>query len=201
MKPRRCEHCRQPLSIGGARGRSPRFCSNRCRTAAFRAHPVPTAMRQRARWIGYRVHNGTPRPYYLPGLGWSDRHPGKPENWVGWDEAKTHDVDRRGFMLGGGIGYILIDSCVDKRGVVHPDVLDAVLGMNSYAEVTYDRLSVQVLVLREPEPEAQLHVGGFSSRVISMEPYWIPLTGKRITGTPLRCEQFEKVSQLKFVKS
>lgn len=161
-------------------------------------------MRQRARWIGYTTidHSGKLLPYWLPGGFWAARRPlSDPSNWVGWETVKEEAPDRRGFMLGDGIGCILIEGCVDKRGTVNADVLDAVLEMDSYAEVTSNGRSVQVFVMREPEPEGQLRVGGCTARVISMEPYWVPMTGRRITGTPLRCEQFEKVSQLKFVKS
>jgi hypothetical protein len=204
MKPRRCEHCRQPLSIGGARGRSPRFCSNRCRTAAFRAHPVPTVMRQRARWIGYTTidHSGKLLPYWLPGGFWSERRPlSDPSNWASWETVKEEAPDRRGFMLGDGIGCIRIDGCMNGRGTVKPAVLDAVLAMNSYAEVTSNGRSVQVFVMREPESEGQLRVGGFTASVRSTPSTWVPMTGKRITGTPLRCEEFQKIRQLKFVKS
>lgn len=56
MKTRRCEHCDTPL--GARHAHHARFCSARCRTAAYRirrraADPVPAAMTRRAQWVRY----------------------------------------------------------------------------------------------------------------------------------------------------
>lgn len=187
MTQRRCEHCRAPLSVGGARGRTPTFCSNRCRTASHRSHPVPTELRQRSRWVGYGVNrNGEPRPYWLPGGGWLSRDITDPMNWEGWERAKGEPVDRRGFILGDGIGCLFIDDCV-HAATVHPDVFSAIRALNTYAEITADGSGVQALVLHQPMPTQTLTVGGHPATIESTPTSWVALTGRRIAGTPLRC--------------
>lgn len=187
MKQRRCEHCRAPLSVGGARGRTPTFCSNRCRTAAHRSHPVPTEMRQRSRWIGYGIDRaGEPRPYWLSGYGWHSRDLTDPSNWESWDRAKTTPPSQRGFILGDGIGCLTIDGCV-HAAAVHPDVLAALRALDTYAEITPNGTGVQVLVLSPPTHNETLNIGGHPATVASTPAHWVPLTGRQITGTPLRC--------------
>lgn len=186
MKPRQCEHCRTPLSVGGARGRTPTFCSNRCRTAAHRSHPVPIEMRQRSRWIGYTDIRDKLHPYWLPGGGWHARDLTDPSNWESWERAKREPADRRGFILGDGIACLTIDGCV-HAATVHPDVLSAIRALNTYAEISANGDGIQVLVLSPPSPNEQITVGGHLATIESTPTSWVALTGRHITGTPLRC--------------
>jgi hypothetical protein len=148
---------------------------------------VPTELRQRSRWVGYGVtRNGEPRPYWLPGGGWHSRDLTDPSNWEGWYRAKTVAPDNRGFILGDGIGCLFIDDCV-HAATVHPDVLSAIRAMNTYAEITADGHGVQVLVLSPPAHNETLNIDGHPATVASTSAHWVPLTGRRIAGTPLRC--------------
>lgn len=113
--------------MGGARGRLPRFCSNACKQKAYRAArkakslpAIPAAMTERRRW----VRKDGKRP--LTVMGWSASST-RSRTWDSFEAVRASTVgDGFGFMLGGGIGCIDLDHCIEG-GVLLPwarDILD-----------------------------------------------------------------------------
>src|SRR5690606_3396468 len=105
-----CERCGERLAIAG-RGRTPRFCSGRCRAAAHRArHRLPRELTSRARWVRHdRKVPITP-----------DGRPASstdPRTWSTYREAaRSQAGDGLGFVLGDGVACLDIDLCLDERG-------------------------------------------------------------------------------------
>src|SRR5690606_30489526 len=126
-----CERCGERLAIAG-RGRTPRYCSARCRAAAHRArHRLPRELTSRRRWVRHdRKVPITP-----------DGRPASstdPSTWASYSDAKRSSVgDGLGFVLGAGIGCLDLDDCLDERGrpnEVARRILDQVPG--AYVEVS-----------------------------------------------------------------
>lgn len=105
-----CERCGERLAVAG-RGRTPRFCSGRCRVAAHRArHRLPCELTSRARWVRHKDK----RPITPDGRPASSTDP---STWATYAEATRSQVgDGIGFVLGAGIACLDIDHCLDERG-------------------------------------------------------------------------------------
>ena len=114
-----CEMCGSEAGFGGARGRIPRFCSNACKQKAYRlakkqaAAPLfPAEMTTRRRW----VRKDGKRP--LTVMGWSASST-RTSTWDSYEAVKASTVgDGFGFMLGGGIGCIDLDHCIQDGAVL-----------------------------------------------------------------------------------
>ena len=93
------------------RGRTPRYCSTRCRVAAHRArHRLPRELTERARWVRHEVK----RPITPDGRPASSTNP---RTWSTYREAARSKVgDGLGFVLGDGVACLDIDRCLDERG-------------------------------------------------------------------------------------
>lgn len=100
-----------------------------------------------------------------------------PANWSGWDIARTAKPDRRGFMLGDGIGCVSIEGCVSQRGDVDAGVLSA---LNTFTEIGWDKRGVQALGWLPESPLRRVDVCGFPATVASTAAHWVPLTGRRV---------------------
>src|SRR5690606_1666864 len=101
--------CGERLTIAG-RGRTPRYCSARCRVAAHRARWIPVELTSRARWVR---HEGK-RPITPAGRAASSTDP---RTWSTYREAaRSKAGDGLGFVLGAGIGCLDLDNCLDERG-------------------------------------------------------------------------------------
>lgn len=94
-----------------ARGRTPRFCSGRCRAAAYRARPqIPADLTKRDRW----VRHTRKRPITVEGRPASST---SSMTWTTYAEAKRSTVgDGIGFVLGDGIACLDLDNCLDAKG-------------------------------------------------------------------------------------
>lgn len=105
-----CERCGERLTIAG-RGRTPRYCSPRCRAAAHRARRrLPRELTERTRWVR---HKGK-RPITPDGRPASATDP---RTWSTYREAARSKVgDGLGFVLGDGVACLDIDRCLDERG-------------------------------------------------------------------------------------
>lgn len=105
-----CERCGERLAVAG-RGRTPRYCSPRCRVAAHRArHRLPRELTERARWVR---HEGK-RPITVDGRPASSTDP---STWSTYREAtRSKSGDGLGFVLGDGVACLDIDHCLDGRG-------------------------------------------------------------------------------------
>lgn len=125
-----CEVCGQGLSIP-TRGRSPRFCSNRCRQAAHRARsasPIPSELRAAQRW----TRADGKRPIQFDG---SPASSTDSETWSTFKAVRTGAGDGFGFMCGRGFGVIDLDHCLDDQGRVVSTGAAAVLARNPGAWV------------------------------------------------------------------
>lgn len=105
-----CERCGERLTIAG-RGRTPRFCSGRCRAAAHRARRrLPRELTERARWVRHEAK----RPITPDGRPASSTDPSTWSTYRAAARAKTGDG--LGFVLGDGIACLDIDHCLDSQG-------------------------------------------------------------------------------------
>lgn len=102
-----CERCGERLSIP-SRGRSPRFCSSRCRVAAHRARKprLPARMTGVRRW----VRADGKRPVMVDG---SPASSTDPSTWASFSEVQSGAGDGYGIMLGGGLGCWDLDDCFE----------------------------------------------------------------------------------------
>lgn len=124
-----CETCGQRLSIP-ARGRSPSFCSNRCRQAAHRARSrsaFPPELRAAKRW----VRADGKRPIQVDG---SPASSTDSDTWSTFKAVQSGAGDGFGFMLGDGFGVIDLDHCLDADGSLS-DLASRVLRLNPDAFV------------------------------------------------------------------
>lgn len=109
MAKRVCVHCGGTLPAGVNSGRTPRYCSGRCRTAAYRARraeQLPADMRALPRWTSAAGK----RPITPTGTPASSTDPG---TWSSYSEVAGGP---RGVMLGGGLACIDLDHCIGPRG-------------------------------------------------------------------------------------
>ena len=106
----RCERCGERVTVAG-RGRTPRYCSARCRMAAYRArHRLPRELTERARWVRHEAK----RPITPDGRAASSTDPA---TWSTYRAAARSKVgDGIGFVLGAGIACLDIDHCLDSQG-------------------------------------------------------------------------------------
>lgn len=105
-----CERCGSGIALP-ARGRTPRFCSTRCRVSAHRARRIPVELTSRDRWVR---HSARKVPLTVYGTAASST---LPSTWASYAGAKRsrHGVGL-GFVLGDGIACLDIDHCLDERG-------------------------------------------------------------------------------------
>lgn len=105
-----CEVCGNRLEIP-TRGRSPKYCSSRCRQRACRARKLtqlPRRLRDLPRWT---AANGK-RPITPSGRPASSTDE---STWTSYDNVANLP---HGIMLGGGIACIDLDRCINRRGQV-----------------------------------------------------------------------------------
>ena len=107
-----CKHCGETFFAEGARGRTPTYCSHRCRQAAYRARvkarprPVfPEEMIEEPRW----TRADGKRPIRTDGRAASSVNPA---TWTSYSNVQQGPGDGYGFMLGGGYGCIDLDHCL-----------------------------------------------------------------------------------------
>src|SRR5690606_40768293 len=95
-----CGRCGTEVKVAG-RGRTPRYCSTRCRVAAHRARPkLPAELTERARWVRHEDK----RPITPDGRAASSTDP---STWSTYREAARSQVgDGLGFVLGDGIACL-----------------------------------------------------------------------------------------------
>lgn len=109
-----CEHCGEDIAPAG-KGRIPKFCSTRCRMAAYRESRItniPAELMIRNRWVRWKSFNGKKLPITLDaGIASSTN----PATWTNYASAfKSRLGDGLGFVLNGdGIMCIDLDHCVE----------------------------------------------------------------------------------------
>lgn len=111
-----CTWCGEPIAKSGARGRTARYCSGRCRVAAhrFRAR-VPAELASEDRW----VRHTRKRPITIAGRAASSTNS---RTWTSLRNVDNSTVgDGIGFVLNGdGIACIDIDHCLHPDGSLEP---------------------------------------------------------------------------------
>lgn len=107
---RNCGRCGR--SVAGKRADA-KWCSASCRVMASRARRatlIPAVMREADRWVSWKpVRRGgrwTKMPVMVDGRAASSRDPG---TWVSF--AGVAHLERRGWVLGAGVGCIDLDDC------------------------------------------------------------------------------------------
>ena len=105
-----CGHCGERVELART-GRTRRYCSTRCRVAAYRArHRLPVELMSRPRWVRHVAK----RPVTPDGRPASVTDPG---TWSTYDAARRSRVgDGLGYVLGDGIACLDLDDCLDERG-------------------------------------------------------------------------------------
>lgn len=111
-----CTWCGEPIAKSGARGRTARYCSGRCRVAAhrFRAR-VPAELTSEDRW----VRHSRKRPITPAGRAASSTNS---RTWTSLADVDASTAgDGIGFVLSGdGIACIDIDHCLRPDGSLEP---------------------------------------------------------------------------------
>ncbi|MHD0252631.1 hypothetical protein ACQZES_05480 [Corynebacterium diphtheriae] len=105
-----CEQCKQDFDATGSRGRTPKYCSNRCRTRACRARNsgIPELMKARATWC----RADGKRPITRDGAPASSTNPA---TWDSFGNVRAGSGDGFGIMLGDGLGCYDLDHCYDGK--------------------------------------------------------------------------------------
>lgn len=121
-----CQACGEILPIRSKR--PARYCSNKCRQAAYRARrkalsgKPPVGLARQARWVRAQGK----RPITVRGYPASTTQPG---TWATLSQVQNSTVgDGYGVMLGGGLGCIDLDHVIDDHGrltAVAQSILDA----------------------------------------------------------------------------
>lgn len=195
MKTRRCEHCENPL--GARHAHHARFCSPRCRTAAYRsrrrdADPVPDAMARRRQWVRHTSHK-TPLavggPKVLPASSTN------PATWTTYLNA-----DRS--TAGAGLGFVLTGddplACIDldhaiEGGTVLPwarRILDQLPA--TYVEVSPSGTGLHIWGYGEVGRGRRMRRGEESVEVYDRGRY-ITVTRRPFEGAPSRLADLTEV--------
>lgn len=149
-----CEQCGCDFDAQGARGRSPRFCSNACRQRAYRMRraraavpSVPAVMRDARRW----VRADGKRPIMPCGSSASSTDPA---TWSRFSDVQAGAGDGFGVMLGGGLGCYDIDHCI-VDGMLEGwalQVLDGIPEPVVFTEVSMSGTGLHVFVRAGESP-------------------------------------------------
>lgn len=101
-----CGHCGADFTAART-GRTPRYCSTRCRVAAHRARPrIPSELTSRTRWV--RHHRK--RPITVEGQAASSTNSA---TWATYSAVLRSKVGHGiGFVLGDGIACLDLDHCL-----------------------------------------------------------------------------------------
>lgn len=172
-----CERCGGPLLLTG-KGPTPRFCSGRCRVAAFRAGrktSIPVELTSKDRWIRRNVEKV---PLTIDGRAASSTNP---DTWTTYKDALASKVGAGlGFVLGGGIGCVDLDHCI----------IDGVV--TAWAQSILDQVGPTFIEI-SPSGEG-LHLWGYleegpGRRTKGVEVYsvgrYITVSGKVFMNAPL----------------
>ena len=114
-----CSYCGNPFARSTGRGRPRIHCSNACKQSSYRrSRELPREMTSRGRWVRWalvpRRGRLTKVPLTLAGRNASSTNDA---TWSSYAEARASEVGQGvGFVLGGGIGCIDLDGCLDEKG-------------------------------------------------------------------------------------
>lgn len=172
------------------RGRMARYCSGRCRQAAYRARraaepALPRELTERDRW----VRRQRKRPLTVRGAAASVTNP---RTWSSYAAARSSvKGDGIGFVLGDGVGCIDLDDCI-VGGKVEPwarAILDRC--PPTYVEVSMSGRGLHIFGLL-PEGAGRGQRGGDGIEWYSVGRY-IAVTGDRFEGAPPQLADLREV--------
>lgn len=180
-----CDRCGGPLDLLKP-GRVPKYCSLRCRVAAHRARKpqIPAVMRERDRWVSWkpvrRQGKLTKMPVQVSGRSASSTNAA---TWTSWSQVSK--LERRGFVLGGGIGCVDLDHCLvnGRPSLAAARFLAKV--PETYIEVSPSGDGLHVWGLLPEGPGSKRTIGGLSIETYSVGRY-ITVTGKTFDGSVSR---------------
>ena len=179
---RKCEFCGEDLPLSLKSGRSPKYCSGRCRTAAWRARKsLPRALVERDRWIRWGRLRGE-RKCPLSSFG-APLNVKSEWQWMSFEDARDAEWGEGvGFVLiGDGVMCIDLDDCV-KDGVVDPAVRPIVdAAKHTYVEVSPSGTGLHIWGFGEPGRGRVFRVGRVGVEVYSQARY-ITVTRDRLPG-------------------
>lgn len=158
--------------------RDSRFCSGACRQKAYRARsrPLPREMTSRARWVR---HDARKRPLTASG---GPASVTDPSTWSTYAEAaRSPHGAGLGIVLGGGMGCIDLDKCIDggkiapwAKAIVDEHRNDAVL-----IEKSMSGAGVHLFVPMAEAKGRRIRDGEVNIEIYSRERY-IAVTGDRL---------------------
>ena len=119
-----CKECGAKVVSDGARGRTKRYCSDRCRKRASRRRlqPFPSGMMKRDTW----ARADDKRPIQVNGRAASSTDP---RTWAQFDDVKDGPGDGYGIFMGQGLGVIDIDHCLTDSGLIKAWARDVLRGI------------------------------------------------------------------------
>lgn len=149
-----CEQCGCSFDALGARGRSPKFCSNACRQRAYRARRVPKVMRDARRWV--RAEHKLP---LMPsGVAASSTDS---STWSSFADVRRGVGDGFGFIVGGGVACYDLDGAV-VDGALLPWAVEFVASIPEpviFTELSVSGTGAHVFVLADEAKVEKFNVG------------------------------------------
>lgn len=161
MKVKECPQCDSPVGLGGSRGRRPRYCSPKCRQAAYRerkalAGVFPSEMAGVTNW----VRADGKRPLQTSGAAASST---MPSTWATLADVRDGVGDGFGFMLGAGsgVGCYDFDNALEGGSLKSWAVaeLRAIPERVIFTEVSVSGLGLHVFVLADEGRGSRRPVG------------------------------------------
>lgn len=178
-----CERCGGPVSLP-PRGRTPEYCSTKCRVAAHRARQLPPEMTKRPRWARFANTpraGGKPtrRPVMANGRSASSTNP---RTWTTYAAVKVSKAGHGvGFMLGDGIGAIDLDRCIVAGRLEKwaQEIVDACPA--TYIEISPSGTGLHIFGHMSPRP-GRGQRGGARIEIYSRDRF-MTVTGDRWPGS------------------
>ena len=186
---RRCSECSGEMPIGLRK--DAQFCSGACRVRAHRrrtAETFPAEMRERDRWMRYRLvprgGKATKEPTQVNGRRASST---AAHTWATFSDAKASDVGAGlGFALGDGIGCIDLDGALEA-GQVKPwaqEILDRC--PDTFVEVSQSGKGLHIFGLLPEGPGRNRRLSVEEGIEFYSAGRFIAVTGRRFGRAPAR---------------
>lgn len=191
---RTCTECAGPMPM--ATRKDAKFCGGACRVRAHRrerAVAFPAEMRERDRWMRYRlVPRGgkvTKEPTQINGRRASST---APHTWSSFGAARGSEVGAGlGFALGEGIGCVDLDGAL-VDGVVQPwaqEILDRTPG--TFVEVSQSGNGLHIFGLLPEGPGRNRRLSDEAGIEFYSVGRFMAVTGRRHDGAPLSLANLE----------
>lgn len=176
---RECLNCGKQFTDHLRRGRTPRYCSDRCRAASNRA-VVPEVMRCEDRWVSYAWPSR--QPLQLNGKPASATDPA---TWASYSRVRS--CPAKGYVLGGNIGAAEFFRCLDPTtGMLMNPVVAGIVELlcdKTYIEVSRSGDGLTVFgIANEDRGWSRDLPGGLRVAFHSRE-HIVTVTGQRWSST------------------